>query len=404
MSEATSRRPWLALQAMLAVQVLASLVMSTAAVLAPAVAPALGLAPERVGLFVAVAYLCAMTSGLRTGHWVARIGGVRVSQCALVALASGALMATLGHAWAMLLGAVLVGVGYGLANPSAAAVLGRHVPSNASGLFFSMKQAGVPIGVALTGLLMPLGLYLAGWRITVAAAAVLCVAVALLLMPTVRRLDADHVPHDARLPWLAPLREVWASPHLRHLGWLSLVYAMAQQAFVTFLVSLLHLQGGLPLAAAAGILSASQVASTFSRVGLGHLSDRRITPLRLLGWLGLAMGVSLCALAAAGALTTPGSAMQWMLGLLAALAAGATAMGWNGVFFAALVRSVPRERLAVVSGATQFFTFAGGMVGPFVFAQFVSAGGSYAQGMALAAVVPVLIGVATLRRPPSANP
>jgi uncharacterized protein YaaW (UPF0174 family) len=57
-----------------------------------------------------------------------------------------------------------------------------------------------------------------------------------------------------------------------------------------------------------------------------------------------------------------------------------------------------------VSGATQFFTFAGGMVGPFVFAQFVSAGGSYAQGMALAAVVPVLIGVATLRRPPSANP
>ena len=94
MTEAPAHRPWLALQAMLAVQVLASLVMSTAAVLAPAVAPALGLAPERVGLFVAVAYLCAMTSGLRTGHWVARIGGVRVSQCALLALASGALTAT----------------------------------------------------------------------------------------------------------------------------------------------------------------------------------------------------------------------------------------------------------------------------------------------------------------------
>lgn len=80
MSALPARRPWLALQAMLAVQVLASLVMSTAAVLAPVVAPTLGLAPEQVGLFVAVAYLCAMLSGLRTGHWVARVGGVRVSQ------------------------------------------------------------------------------------------------------------------------------------------------------------------------------------------------------------------------------------------------------------------------------------------------------------------------------------
>lgn len=400
MSDAASRRPWLALQAMLAVQVLASLVMSTAAVLAPAVAPTLGLAPERVGLFVAVAYLCAMLSGLRTGHWVARIGGVRVSQWALAALASGALAAVWATPAALLLAAALVGVGYGLANPSATAVMARHVPPGAPGLFFSMKQAGVPIGVAITGLLMPLGLYLFGWRITVAGAAALCVAVALLLALAVQRLDADHVPHDARVSWLEPLRQVWADRALRHLGWLSLVYAMAQQCFVTFLVSLLHLQGGMPLAAAAGILSASQVASTFARVGLGHLSDRRITPLRLLGMLGLAMGASLCALASAAWV----SHAPWALALLAALAAGASAMGWNGVFFAALVRSVPRERLAVVSGATQFFTFAGGMVGPFVFAQFVSAGGSYAQGMALAAVVPVLIGIATLRLPQRVMP
>lgn len=116
--------------------------------------------------------------------------------------------------------------------------------------------------------------------------------------------------------------------------------------------------------------------------------------------LGLAMGASLCALASAAWV----SHAPWALALLAALAAGASAMGWNGVFFAALVRSVPRERLAVVSGATQFFTFAGGMVGPFVFAQFVSAGGSYAQGMALAAVVPVLIGIATLRLPQRVMP
>ena len=47
-----TRRPWLALQVTLATQVLASLVMSAAPVLAPAVAPQLGVAPERVGVFM----------------------------------------------------------------------------------------------------------------------------------------------------------------------------------------------------------------------------------------------------------------------------------------------------------------------------------------------------------------
>lgn len=54
--------PWLALRAMLAVQVLASMVLSTAAVLSPAVAPSLDLPPERVGVFVAMSYLAAMAA------------------------------------------------------------------------------------------------------------------------------------------------------------------------------------------------------------------------------------------------------------------------------------------------------------------------------------------------------
>jgi len=53
---------------MLAVQVLASMVLSTAAVLSPAVAPSLDLPPERVGVFVAMSYLAAMAGGLPRGR------------------------------------------------------------------------------------------------------------------------------------------------------------------------------------------------------------------------------------------------------------------------------------------------------------------------------------------------
>ena len=392
--ESRISHPWLALSAMLAVQILASMVLSTAAVLSPAVAPTLSLPPERVGMFVAMAYLAAMTAGLPTGNWVARWGGVRVSQASLLCLMIGTWLASVGETWCLLPSAVCIGLGYGLANPSATAVLARHVPAQASGLFFSMKQAGVPMGVALAGLCMPLGLMWLGWRASVFVAGGLCLVVCLWLWSTINRLQPAHERHPAisRSRWWDPLLDLGRDRALRRLGLVSLVYAMAQQGFLTFLVSLLHLQGGLSLAAAAGILAASQVASTAARVGFGHVADRWMAPPRLLGWLGIAMSVGLVMLAWVGTIGHLAGAA------LIALLCGTFVMGWNGVFFAELVRTAPRERLASAAGATQFLTFTGAMSGPFLVGQWVSLGGSYAQGMLWMALLPVIIGVMLLRR------
>ena len=379
---------------MLAVQVLASMVLSTAAVLSPAVAPTLGLPPERVGVFVALAYLAAMAAGLPTGNWVTRWGGVRVSQASLLCLMSGTWLACVGEPWCLLPSAVCIGFGYGLANPSATAVLARHVPAQASGLFFSMKQAGVPLGVALAGLCLPLGLHWLGWQLSVWLTGALCLVVGVWLWTTLNRLQPadERQPLQAGSRWWAPLLDVGRDRELRRLGLVSLVYAMAQQGFLTFLVSLLHLQGGLSLAVAAAILAASQVASTAARVGFGHVADRWMPPPRLLGWMGIAMSLGLVLLAWVG---TTG---QVMGSALAALVCGTFVMGWNGVFFAELVRTAPRERLASAAGTTQFLTFSGAMSGPFLVAQWVGWGGSYAQGMLWMALGPVVVGLMLLKR------
>jgi hypothetical protein len=58
------------------VQVIGSLCLSVPSVLAPVVAPTLGLGADRVGLFIGTAYLAAMASGLMSGAWVARMGAV----------------------------------------------------------------------------------------------------------------------------------------------------------------------------------------------------------------------------------------------------------------------------------------------------------------------------------------
>ena len=392
-------RPWLALSATLAVQMLATMTLSAAPILAPAVAPEIGVAPERVGIFMATAYLFAMISGLAGGPWVGRIGAIRLSQILLVTAALGMAAATTGVAWLLLGAAALVGIGYGAANPSAAAILGRHAPVGSPGLFFSLKQAGVPLGIGLSGLLMPLGLLALGWRGTAWATAAVCLLLAALLTPAVKLLDPqERALAPAGHAWAHALRAVVRHPGLRRLSLVSLVYAMAQQGFLTFSVLLLTQEVGLPLALAAALLAASQVACTLVRIGTGHVGDRWISPRVLLGALGLLMAACLLALG-----SLPRSASM-PLAALVMIACGATAMGWNGVYFAEMVRTVPREDLAASSGGVQFFTFGGGMLGPFLFGQLLHLGGSYTAGYAGLAALAAAAGLVMLRPGAASRP
>ncbi|MCO5101690.1 MAG: MFS transporter [Burkholderiaceae bacterium] len=411
-------RPLLALFVTLGVQMLASLVLSAPSVLAPAVAPQLGFAPERVGLFVGVAYLMAMLSGLWSGRGVASIGAVPMSQAAMFSCAIGAFVATAGTSWLLVAAAIAIGSGYGVINPASTTLLERHSPTARRALFFSIKQTGVPLGVALAGLLMPWGLATIGWQWSIGLAAAACALLGAALFPAVRRLqkararpadapDADwsaeplNAPPDesaAELRREAPaagpgaLWSVLRDPPLRRLSLMSLAFASTQLVFVTFLVSLLNLQLSHSLAWAAGILAAAQVVSTIARIALGYAADRWIDAGALLGWLGVAMAASLVALA----LLQPTTSDAWVF--LAAIFCAATGMGWNGVYFAELARTAAqRADVATVAGASQFFTFAGSMSGPVLFAGVIRAGGSYSLGYALFALLPAAAGVAMLR-------
>lgn len=369
---------------MLLVQVLVALANAAAPVLAPAVAPGLGFEPERIGLYAAVSYLCAAITGLHAGEGVSRVGAVRLNQLALLACAAGALIAALAPASALLVAAACVGAGYGLVNPSAAAVLAHHSPVRARGVFFSVKQTGVPIGVGLAGALLPLGLALLGWQASVVALAGLCVLAALVLAPLATRLEPPAPAQPAvRESARALVARVWAAPVLRAMCLASMAYAVTQQVYVTFLVSWLHLEQGWGLASAAGVLAGSQVLSVAARIGFGAWGDRASDAGRVLVWVGLAMALGLLALAGVAWAGAPRAAA-----VAAALFCAATAMGWNGLFFGALAQRVPREDLARVSGATQFYTFAGGMLGPLVFGEAVRSGAAWAGVYAAFALVP----------------
>lgn len=390
----------MALTLTLVAQALAALALASPSVLAPAAAAQLAVPAQQVGWLVSAAYLAAMLSGLNGGWLAARRGPVRVTQWALLVCAGGLALLGAGVAPLLPIGAAAIGVGYGLTNPMAAEILSRHAPVARRGLFFSIKQSGVPIGVALAGLLLPLLVGVGvGWQGATIAAALLLAAAALGAGWSRSTLDPPapapggsgaHAAGPARARVLQPLREVLAFEPTRRLSLISLVYALTQVGFLTFLVSMLNIEHGLSLALSAALLSASQAVSVVGRVAWGHVSDRWIDPTRLLGLLGLAMGAGIGLLGLA-----PVSTPWWAMLALTMLCA-ATAVAWNGVFFADLARHVPPARIAGATGATQFLTFLGSMTGAALFATLVTATGSYRTVFASLALLPIAAGALIL--------
>lgn len=391
--------PGTALVLTLAVQALASLALGAPSVLAPAMSADLGIAAQHVGWLVSLAYVAAMLSGLACGVYAPRYGPVRISQIGLCGAALGLLLLSVGHPASLLLGALALGVGYGLPNPMAAEILSRHAPSHRRGLFFSIKQTGVPLGVALAGLLFPLLLTRLGWQGAVAAIGGLILILTGLSGRTRAVLDGDpsrlqpaysgrrmRFTELLRERMLDPLKAVLANPPVRRLGLASFIYAMSQVVYLTFLVSLLNLELGFSLAISAALLAASQAVSMAARVFWGYVSDRWVDPAHLLALLGVATGLCLTVLARVPA------GLPWWLMLCVTTACASTAVAWNGVFYADLVRHVVPSEVASTTGATQFLTFFGGVFGTALFAVLVSATGSYSSVFSLMGLLPALTG------------
>src|SRR5690606_31846380 len=392
-------RPLLALAVTLGAQFLVTIALTVPSVLAPEVAPLLGLPAARVGLFVGLCYLCAMSSGLVAGSRIAGIGPVRTSQWAIAAAGLGLVAVALGGAWMLLPAAIVIGAAYGLTNPAAAIVLGEHAPIERRGLFFSTKQTAVPLGIAVTGVLAPALYSLLGWRGAVAALGAACIVGAFALGRTRRDFDRPQpLPPRPDQAWrivVDPLMAGLRNPALRRLGIVSFAYALTQVCFLTFLVSFLSVEHGFALALAAGVLAAAQITSVFSRIFFGWVADRWIPPGRLLPLLGIGMAVA-CALL--GRLPVDAAlALTVAVAMFCAL----TAVGWNGVFFAELARVAPPGGLAAATGTTQFMTFCGGMSGPVLFSEVINQGAAFGttfQGLALVPLAAALFAWRAVRR------
>jgi len=373
-------------------QVFNAITGNSAPVYAPVVTADLGVPAQSVGIYLGTMFITGLVTGFIFVGAVHRYGAIRMMQVVILLNAIGVALPALGSVSMTLVGAVVIGFASGLSLPASSHILARVTPRERLGFIFSIKQTGVPIGIALVGVLIPAMLLVMHWRWSLLVLPLIGLAVFAVLEPLRKELDADRDPtaplRGASV--LAPLKFAIAERRLFLTGLIGMVLSACQMAMLGYLVTYLKLELGHSLVAAGLVLTLSQVSTVFARVGWGVLADRLGDPLRVMGFIAVGSGLLGCLLAS----LRPGWGFAAAVAIV--LPYSLFAMGWNGVHLATVTRYARGEVAAAMIG-TQVFSFVGMLLGPLIFAGVVSLSGRYWIGFAVFAVISIVAGLALIR-------
>ncbi|MBV8209153.1 MAG: MFS transporter [Burkholderiaceae bacterium] len=382
--------PTVTLAATTAVQVMVALAALSVPAIAPAVAAATGKPASLVGAYVSLVYTGSAFAALASGSLLAQFGALRLSQLGLMLCATALALGTSASVAALALSAVMLGLGYGPITPASSHLLARSTPLHRLAFTFSVKQTGVPAGVALAGVLVPAITVWLGWKAALGTVAAMCLACAAAVQPLRGALDRDHDPAaKARAAGLlSGVRLVLASPPLRSMAALSFVYAGLQNCTSGFIVAYLVEALGYGWVGAGVGLMAANLGGVAGRVAWGVVSDRWFGARRTLLGLGALMAIA-CTMAAVFSRQWP----AWTVYATCALL-GATAIGWNGVFLAEVARRAPAGKAGAATGGSLFVAFVGSVTWPPAFGLLLSTTLDY--GVCLAVCAALCAGAVTL--------
>jgi len=391
----------LALLAMLVQQTVATTAKVGLPALFPAAAADLGFDARLVLVYTWFYAACAIAVMAGCGGAIRRWGALRTSQAGCALMAAGlATAALLAAPWAILpvfaLAALLNSVGTTVATPASSQILARYAPRKWTPLVFSIKQTGVPAGVAIAGICMaPLAVAF-GWRAACLALAAVCLAIAVLLQPLRAEFDRDRDPRA--VPRLADfaqtIRDVLRERELRGLVVAAFAFVGMQSIFMSFTVTFLHDELGYPLDVAGTTMGVATLLAVPARIFWGWVGSAFLRPQQLLAGLAALMALS----SAAMGLCDPGWSRGAVLAVLAAVSL--SVLSWHGVLLSEAARIAPQGEVGRLTGGVLAFGQAGQVVYPLLFGLGHAVGG-YVFAYAAIGVPAAAVGLLLLRPQPA---
>jgi MFS family permease len=365
----------------LIVQTVISLLAASPPVLASHIAANRGWNVGLVAFYAPIAYLVGFLTNFGISKLLARFGGMGLSLLLVASGVLGLICLLLPNSFIVVFTPIFVGLAIGAMNPASSEILGpRTTPTNA-GLIMSIKQTGVPIGAALAGILVPLGILWRGnWQDTVIGLAGLGVLTIIVFAPTISWLNGPRRTSKGKAyrP-LDAVRMLWKIPGMNRLLVAGSAFAAVQLSMRSFLTVYLVNDVGFDLRAAGLAFSVSQMAGIVGQIGWAVASDRIMTTRSVMGLVG--------ALMLGGSLLTAMFDASWSTFAILSVAAlyGLSAGGFIPLVLAEVARRGPADQVGVLTGAANLFLIGGVLVGPLLFGGASALWGNAAGFLALAA-------------------
>ncbi|UZF94956.1 MFS transporter [Bosea sp. NBC_00550] len=381
-----------ALVTMVAVQMATAFLSRIPPTLAPALAAERGWSDAVVGYLASMNTLGSILFLALGAPFLRRLGSVRSLQSGLILGVVGLTLLLPPFSAMAAMASLLIGVGYGPSSPAGNDVLHRTASPQRRAMIFSIKQAGVPLGGIIAGLVLPPIVASFGWRVSLLVSGLFVLAIILAVQPMRAGLDASR-NRDQALTMralfapaniLSSLSAVTASPSLFRLAAAGACLAIGQGIWFAYLMTFAVSVLGYDLKAAGAAFAIMQATSVLGRILLGWVADRYGSPRRLLGLIGLASGLTSLALAFVGP--------SWAFPTFCALAAvaGISISSWNGVQLSEVARACPSHLVREASAGATLIIFLGYVVAPAAFALLLSLTGRFDIGFLVCACSGVL--------------
>ncbi|MDH5341800.1 MAG: MFS transporter [Betaproteobacteria bacterium] len=369
------------LLALLAGHTFSSMAVLVLPAVAPEVARDYGFDPSLIGYQISLVSVGMVFTLTLLGSTSRRYGAARTNQLGHALVAVGMLVLLLPWTVFLIIGSVVIGLGYGMITPSASHLLMRFTPPERRSTMFSLHQVGIPAGGMCAALISPAVAIYAGWRWAVIVSVLLLVGVVVLMQRERRRWDDDR---DAAAPAitanpLAGAIAIWGQPQLRLIAIAGGCFSWIQFCAATFAVVACVITLDMSLVVAGTVLTVVQLASAGGRVLMGWIVDRVGDTARALAWnAGILIASTVAALA-----LDPALPLIWVYVLFAVM--GATSGCWPGVILAEVGRLAPQGQVSLAISGSLVITNVGKFAGPIIFANVYVLTRSY--GIAFASLI-----------------
>lgn len=372
---------WLLLPALLAGHSFASMAVLVLPAVAPEVARDYGFDASLIGYQISLVSIGMVVTLTLLGNTSRRYGAARTNQIGHALIGCGMLVLLIPSSLFLVLGSLVIGLGYGMITPAASHLLMRYTPPQRRSTVFSIHQTGIPAGGMLAALIAPAVAVHAGWRWAVVLSALLLLGVVAMMQAGRRAWDDDR---DRGAPAVTPnpfagAVAIWRRRNLRLIAIAGACFSWAQFCAATFAVVACVEVLGMSLVVAGTVLTVVQVASAAGRVLIGWITDRVGNTARVLAWnAGL---LTLSALAAiAWNSSVPALAVYLIFAVL-----GATSGCWPGAILAEVGRLAPQGQVSLAISGSLVITNVGKFIGPIIFANVYALTRDY--GIAFASLV-----------------